>query len=102
MPRPRFLILITFLLVFASLPLGSRGSTPDVAMPFAALDRIEEGMAVMVLEDGSSFALPVSILPAVVNEGDCLGFAVEKEDAKRSSLEKSAALMLEALPVEPR
>lgn len=102
MTGPRLLIPIILLLLFVSLPLGSRGSSSDEAQPYAALDRIEEGMAVMVLEEGASFALPVSLLPAYVNEGDCIGFTVAKDEAKHSSIEKSAASMLEALQVEPR
>ena len=65
----------------------------------ASLDRVEEGLAVLLLREEESvrFTLPCSLLPADAREGDILELTVRRdvaatEEARRRVAERIARL----------
>ncbi|HOA15994.1 MAG TPA: DUF3006 domain-containing protein [Bacillota bacterium] len=103
MPLTRFVtLLLLSSLLLIPLPLSSSGNVPDGTAPLAVLDRIEEDMAVVVLEDGSFVVLPASLLPVEAAEGACLRLSMAKDDTARGSLEKSVASDILSMQGAPR
>jgi hypothetical protein len=51
-----------------------------------SLDRIEEGVAVLITEQGASLSLPADCLPAGAREGDVLDLIIRRNPAETEKL----------------
>lgn len=51
-----------------------------------SLDRIEEGLAVVVTEEGHSWHMPSEYLPEGSREGDVIDFMLRRNEEKREAL----------------
>lgn len=51
-----------------------------------SLDRIEEGMAVLITEQGASLSLPAECLPAGAREGDVLDLLIRRNPVETEKL----------------
>ncbi len=68
-------------------------SPPQPQPPSIAVDRFEGDRgewAVLVLDDGRSFALPRELLPGGAKEGDSLRMAIEVDPAATEALARRA------------
>ncbi|MBA7473265.1 hypothetical protein ES707_08600 [subsurface metagenome] len=65
----------------------------------ASLDRVEEGLAVLLLREDESihFALPRSLLPPDAREGDILEIAIRRDVAATAEARRRVAERIERL-----
>lgn len=65
----------------------------------ATIDRIEEGIAVLVLRDGEplQFHLPVSLLPPDCREGDIVVIAIGRDAEATQDAKDRAAMLIDRL-----
>ncbi len=65
----------------------------------ASLDRVEEGLAVLLIREDESvrFTLPLSLLPADVREGDILEISIRRDVAATAEARRRVAERIERL-----
>jgi hypothetical protein len=64
----------------------------------ASIDRVEEGVAVLISGDGSArFTIPCSLLPAGAREGDVLEFSIRRDVAATEEARRRVAERIERL-----
>ena len=65
----------------------------------ATIDRIEEGVAVLISteEEPVNLTIPVSLLPPGVKEGDALSIAIDRDDGATASSKDRVSSMIEKL-----
>ena len=65
----------------------------------AAVDRIDEGIAVLIdrEDDSSRFRVPVSDLPPGTKEGDILTITFERDAAAAAAVKKKVSGLIEKL-----
>lgn len=72
---------------------------PDESIIRVSLDRIEEGLAVLLLRDDESvrFTLPRALLPRNAREGDILEIAVRRDVAATEEVRRRVAERIERM-----
>ena len=72
---------------------------PDGSTFFASLDRVEEGLAVLLLREDESirFTLPRPLLPPDAREGDILEIAIRRDVAATEEARRRVAERIERL-----
>ena len=65
----------------------------------ATIDRIEEGLAVLISADGDPVRLtvPVSLLPPGVNEGDSVTIRIDRDDGATKTSKDRVSTLIEKL-----
>ena len=65
----------------------------------ATIDRIEEGIAVLISTDEEQVltTVPVSLLPPGAKEGDALSIAIDRDDGATASSKDRISSMIEKL-----
>lgn len=65
----------------------------------ATIDRIEEGIAVLISADGDPVRLtvPVSLLPPGVNEGDSVTIRIDRDDGATKTSKDRVSTLIEKL-----
>ena len=72
---------------------------PDESIIRVSLDRIEEGLAVLLLRDDESvrFTLPRALLPRNAREGDILEIAIRRDVAATDEARRRVAERIERM-----
>jgi len=93
--------LVVLLLIIPLLAKGAGGVPDGENGCLVALDRIEEGYAVLVTEDGHPFALPAYVVGPDAAEGGCfIIFALSQEETARMSLGGASSVLEELLKAQ--
>ena len=60
------------------------------------IDRIEEGVAVILLNDGDyQLNYPAELLPDNLGEGDYIALSIERDEKKREAMLKEALALMD-------
>ncbi len=72
---------------------------PDESIIRVSLDRVEEGLAVLLLRDDESvrFTLPRALLPRNAREGDILEIAIRRDVAATDEARRRVAERIERM-----
>ena len=72
---------------------------PDESIIRVSLDRVEEGLAVLLLRDDESvrFTLPRALLPQNAREGDILEIAIRRDVAATEEVRRRVAERIERM-----
>jgi len=72
---------------------------PDESIIRVSLDRVEEGLAVLLLRDDESvrFTLPRALLPQNAREGDILEIAIRRDVAATDEVRRRVAERIERM-----
>lgn len=63
----------------------------------ATIDRFEGDLAVLIMQDGTRFNLPVSLLPESCREGDVLNITIERDLEETTQARERVSSLMERL-----